>query len=155
FTQTIAMKKQRKQLYRSSAFSILELLLVLVILGILAGIVGVRFAGQSGKAKVTATKTQLSNLETALSNYEIDMGEYPATQDGLKALREAPSGVDEDDYRQGGYLAKAIIDDEWGNPWQYRYPGTKNEYGYDLYSYGPDGKEGGDDDITNWSEDED
>lgn len=148
------MKNTSKQPRRSSAFSILELLLVLVILGILAGIVGVRFVGQSGKAKVTATKSQLSNLATALSNYEIDMGQFPSTQEGLKALREAPSGVDEGDYSKGGYLEKAIVNDDWGNPWQYRYPGTKNEHGYDLYSYGPNGKEGGDDDITNWSEDE-
>ncbi|MFN3167805.1 MAG: type II secretion system major pseudopilin GspG [Phycisphaeraceae bacterium] len=143
--------KQRK---RSAGFSILELLLVLVILGILAGIVGVRFAGQSGKAKVTATKTQLSNLEGALNQYEIDMGEYPSTQQGIKALREMPSGVDEDNYNKGGYLTKDITNDAWGNPWQYRYPGTKNEDGYDLYSFGPDGEEGGDDDITNWSEDD-
>jgi len=149
------MNTQRtKQHKQSAGFSILELLLVLVILGILAGIVGVRFAGQSGKAKVTATKTQLSNLEGALSSYEIELGEYPTTQQGLKALREAPSGIDEDDYRKGGYLAKDIVNDAWGNPWQYRYPGTHNEDGYDLYSFGPDGEEGGDDDITNWSEDD-
>ena len=139
---------------KSAGFSILELLLVLVILGILAGIVGVRFAGQSGKAKVTATRTQLSYLEQGLGNYEIELGVYPKTNEGIKALRERPNSVDEDDYRKGGYLTKDIDNDAWGNPWQYRYPGEKNEDGYDLYSFGPDGKQGGDDDITNWSEDE-
>lgn len=146
------MKQQYKQ-NRSNGFSILELLLVLVILGILAGIVGVRFAGQSGKAKVTAAKTQIENIKTALTSYEIEIGEYPSTQQGLKALREAPSGVDEDDYRTGGYLEDSISEDPWGNPWVYSHPGTHNN-DYDLYSYGPDGNEGGGDDIANWSEDE-
>lgn len=146
------MKQQHKHV-RSAGFSILELLLVLVILGILAGIVGVRFAGQSGKAKVTAAKTQIENIKTALTSYEIEIGEYPTTQQGLKALREAPSGVDEDDYRKGGYLEEDINEDPWGNPWIYAYPGTHNN-DYDLYSFGPDGKEGGDDDITNWSDDD-
>lgn len=148
------MKQKKYDTHRAAGFSILELLLVLVILGILAGIVGVRFSGQSGKAKITATKTQLANLETALNTYEIDMGQYPTTQQGIKALREAPSGINEDDYKKGGYLAKEIVNDAWGNPWQYRSPGIHNEEGYDLYSFGPDGKDGGDDDITNWSDDQ-
>ena len=143
-----------RQRTRSRAFSILELLLVLVILGILAGIVIGNFSGQSSKAKITATKSQLSSLETALTSYEIEVGSYPTTQQGLDALRERPSNVSEDDYRKGGYLTKDVTNDEWGNPWQYRYPGEKNEDGYDLYSFGPDGKDGGDDDITNWSEDD-
>ncbi|MFI4859635.1 MAG: type II secretion system major pseudopilin GspG [Phycisphaerales bacterium JB063] len=135
---------------RHAGFSILELLLVLVILSILAGIVGVRFAGQSGKAKVTSAKTQLSNFETALTSYEIGLGGFPTTQQGLEALREQPSGVDDWD---GPYLSKPIPEDPWGNPWQYASPGRHND-DYDLYSYGPDGSEGGDDDIRNWSEDE-
>ncbi len=147
--------KHTRPANRSAGFSILELLLVLVILGILAGIVIGNFGGQSKKAKITAAKAQLSSLEMALGSYEIEIGEYPSTQEGLAALRERPSSVSEDDYRTGGYLTKDIVNDEWGNPWQYKYPGIRNEGGYDLYSFGPDGKEGGDDDITNWSEDED
>lgn len=146
------MKNPRKQ-KRSAGFSILELLLVLVILGILAGIVGVRFAGQSGKAKVTAANTQLENIKTALTRYNIDVTDFPTTQQGLAALSEQPSGVDDDDW-DGPYLEEKIKEDPWGNPWQYAFPGTHNN-DYDLYSFGPDGKQGGDDDITNWSEDDD
>lgn len=135
---------------RNAGFSILELLLVLVILSILAGIVGMRFAGQSGKAKVTATKAQLSNIQGALTSYEIGLGQFPTTQQGLDALYKQPSGVDDWD---GPYLDKPIDEDEWGHPWQYRAPGSHNN-DYDLYSYGPDGREGGGDDIVNWTEDE-
>lgn len=131
-----------------SAFSILELLLVLVILSILAGIVGVRFAGQSNNARIRAAQVQMANLETALKSYEIQLGRFPTTQQGLDALFEAPSGVENWD---GPYMDKRVDADPWGNPWQYRSPGVRNA-DYDLYSFGPDGQEGGDDDIVNWDE---
>jgi general secretion pathway protein G len=134
----------------SGGFSILELLLVLVILSILAGIVGVRFVGQSGKAKVRAAETQLVNFESALQAYEIGNGQFPTTQQGLDALYEAPAGVDSWD---GPYLTKRVEADPWGKPWQYRSPGTRNK-DYDLYSFGPDGQERGGDDIVNWSVDQ-
>ncbi|MEM9414503.1 MAG: type II secretion system major pseudopilin GspG [Planctomycetota bacterium] len=139
-----------RQARRHTGFSILELLLVLVILSILAGIVGMRFAGQSGKAKVTAANVQLSNLEGGLTSYEIGLGSFPSTQQGLEALRKQPGSVDD---WAGPYLTKPVPEDPWGNPWQYRSPGTHNT-DYDLYSFGPDESEGGGDDITNWSEDE-
>ena len=145
-------KQQHQRKHNAGAFSILELLLVLVILGILAGIVGVRFAGQSGKAKVTAAKTQLENLKTALTTYNIHITEFPTTQQGLEALSEQPNGVEDTDW-DGPYLDERIVNDPWGNPWVYTYPGTHNN-DYDLYSYGPDGKQGGDDDIKNWSDDD-
>lgn len=135
---------------RHAGFSILELLLVLVILSILAGIVGVRFAGQSGKAKVKAATVQIDNLGTALRSYEIEIGSFPNTQQGLEALYEQPSGIDDWD---GPYMEQRVEEDPWGNEWQYRSPGTHND-DYDLYSYGEDGREGGGDDITNWSEDD-
>lgn len=144
--RTRRIKKTR----RRAGFSILELLLVLVILSILAGIVGVRIAGQSGKTKVKAAKVQLENIKTAISRFELDTGRFPTTQQGLDALYEEPSGVDGWD---GPYLEQRVVDDEWGKPWQYRAPGTHNN-DFDLYSYGPDGSQGGDDDIVNWSEDE-
>jgi len=143
------MKPRPKQRRRRAGFSILELLLVLVILSILAGIVGVRFAGQSGKAKVKAAKVQLTYLTTALSAYEIAIGTYPTTSQGLDALHKQPSGVDD---WEGPYMDNDVELDEWGNPWQYRSPGTHNN-DFDLYSFGPDGSEGGGDDIVNWSED--
>ena len=143
--------RSNKTRRRSAGFSILELLLVLVILSILAGIVGVRFAGQSGKAKVKAAKVQLDNLGTGLTSYEIEIGNYPTTQQGLNALHEEPSGVDDWD---GPYMEKRVDEDPWGGEWQYRSPGTHNGNDYDLYSFGPDGSQGGGDDIVNWSEDE-
>lgn len=142
-------RKATQQHARGAGFSILELLLVLVILSILAGIVGVRFAGQSGKAKIKAATVQLTNFETALKSYEIEIGSFPTTQQGLDAMYEAPSGIDDWD---GPYMDKRVVDDPWGNPWQYRSPGTHNENDFDLYSFGPDGNEDGDDDIVNWSD---
>lgn len=144
--RTRSIKKTR----RNAGFSILELLLVLVILSILAGIVGVRFAGQSGKTKIKAAAVQLDNLGVAFGQYEIEIGSFPTTQQGLEALYEAPSGVDDWD---GPYMTERVNEDPWGNPWQYRAPGTHNN-DFDLYSYGPDGSEGGGDDIVNWSEDD-
>lgn len=131
-------------------FSLLELLLVLVIISILAGIVGVRFAGQSSKAKVRAAEAQLTNLAAGLKRYEIDTGTFPTTQQGLEALFDQPNNLEGWD---GPYLDKRVEDDPWGQPWQYRAPGTHN-VDFDLYSYGPDQSEGGDDDVTNWSEDD-
>ena len=131
-------------------FSILELLLVLVIIAILAGIVGVRFAGQSGKAKVSAAEAQITNFSTALKRFEIDTGGFPTTQQGLDALYEQPGNLEG---WAGPYLDKRVEADPWGNDWQYKAPGTHNN-DFDLVSYGQDGASGGGDDITNWSEDD-
>ena len=147
------MQRKHRTRRRHAGFSILELLLVLVILSILAGIVGVRFAGQSGKAKVKAAKAQVVEFGTALNSYEIGIGNFPTTQQGLDALYKQPSGVDEEDW-DGPYMQKRITEDPWGNPWQYRSPGTHDNNDYDLYSFGPDGSDGGGDDIISWSEEE-
>lgn len=135
----------------AAGFSILELLLVLVILSILAGIVGVRFAGQSADAKIKAAEAQITEFGTALDTYEIKTGGYPTTQQGLDALVKQPSGMDD---WPGQLLSKGVPKDQWGNEWVYRSPGTHNTAGYDLFSYGPDGQQGGGDDITNWDEDD-
>ena len=135
---------------RRAGFSILELLLVLTILAILAGIVGMRFAGQSADARIKAAQAQITELGTALDTYEIRTGMYPTTQQGLDALVTQPPDVDN---WPGRLLNKGVPKDQWGNEWQYRSPGTHNTDGYDLYSYSPDGNEGGGDDITNWTED--
>jgi general secretion pathway protein G len=89
-------------------------------------------------------------MEVALDAFEIDLSRYPTTAEGLKALVEKPAS-DASEWQQA-YLKRDIPKDPWGNDYVYRYPGQYNENGYDLYSLGPDRKLGGDDDITNWSE---
>lgn len=135
---------------RTSGFTLIELMLVLVILATLSAIVVPRFTGQSKKAKITAAKTQISQLAVALDAFEIDVGRYPTNVEGLRVLVERPTA--EGESWQGPYLSKGIPMDPWENEYVYRSPGQYNQDGYDLYSYGPDGKLGGDDDITNWSD---
>lgn len=133
-----------------SGFTLIELLLVLVILATLAAIVTPKFAKRGAQAKVTAAKTQISQLEVALDAFEIDLGRYPTTVEGLQALVVQPASNSTG--WQQPYLSKDIPLDPWGGEYIYRYPGQHNQDGYDLYSYGPDGKLGGDDDIANWTE---
>jgi len=132
-------------------FTLIELMLVLVILATLSAIVVPKFAGQSKKAKVVAAKTQIADFGTALDAFEIAVGRYPTNVEGLRALVERPVSDDKD--WDGPYLKTNVPLDPWGNEYVYRCPGDYNQDGYDLISYGPDGKLGGDDDIGNWSED--
>ena len=142
--------RRRRNAAGPSGFTLIELMLVLVILATLAAIVLPKFTGRSQQAKVTGARTQIANFETALSTFEIDLGRYPTTTEGLRALVQKPSSNATEWQRP--YLDRGDIPkDPWGNDYEYRYPGQNNEYGYDLYSVGPDGKLGGDDDITNWS----
>lgn len=131
-------------------FTLLELLVVVAIIGLLAGYVGPQYFGQIGKAESRAARAQIVAFETALDQYRLDVGRYPSTEHGLTALLRAPAGV----AKWGGpYLRKvtALPPDPWGSAYQYRAPG---EHGpFDLYSYGRDGRAGGegeDADITNW-----
>lgn len=131
-------------------FTLVELLLVLVILGTLAAIVVPKFAGRSQQAKVTAAGTQLSNFDLALDSFEVDNGYYPQGAAGLESLLTAPSDTTE---WRGPYLKKNTIPlDPWQNPYVYTYPGQYNQSGFDLMSMGPDGSQGGGDDITNWDQ---
>ncbi len=132
-------------------FTLIELLLVLVILTTLTAIVLPKFTGRSKEAKVTAAKTQISQLEVALDAFEIDLSRYPTTVEGLRVLVEKPTS-DAEGWKQPYLRRQEIPKDPWGNDYVYRYPGQYNEQGYDLYSNGPDGKQGGGDDIVNWSE---
>jgi len=133
-----------------SGFTLIEMLLVLVILATLAAIVIPKFSGRTKQAKVTATQAQISNFETVLEAFEVDNGYYPKGSGGLQDLIDQPN--DAQNWR-GPYLKKGIPLDPWGNPYTYEYPGKKNQSGYDIMSMGPDGRVGGGDDITNWSED--
>ncbi len=132
---------------RHQAFTLVEMLLVLVILAVLAAIVIPKFSGRSQQAKETAAKSQISGFEMALDSYEVDTGAYPAGTNGLNALIDQPNNAQN---WKGPYLKKGIPPDPWGNAYVYTYPGKNNLKGYDIMSMGPDGQVGGDDDITNW-----
>jgi general secretion pathway protein G len=138
------------RLCRQAGFTLVEMLLVLVILATLAAVVVPKFAGRSQQAKETAARSQIASFEMALDAFEVDNGYYPAGANGLQELIDAPSGAP--DWR-GPYLKKPTIPlDPWANEYIYAYPGNENPDGYDLWSMGPDGREGGTDDITNWED---
>lgn len=131
-------------------FTLIELLLVMVILTVLAAVVVPKFTKRSEQARITAANTDISNLEVALDSFEVDMGRYPTSTEGLKALVDEPYGTKTLSWK-GPYIKRGVPNDPWGNQYVYTIPGKHNTYGYDLYSYGADGQEGGDDDIDNWS----
>jgi general secretion pathway protein G len=133
----------------TGGFTLIELLLVLVILAALAGIVVPKFTSRSKEARVTAARVEISNLEGAIDLFEQDTGRYPTTSEGLAALVQQPSGVVD---WHGPYIKRGVPKDPWGNPYVYKQPGQYNQYGYDIYSFGPNGQQGGGDDIDNWSE---
>src|SRR5688500_15508138 len=133
---------------RPRGFSLIELLLVLVILSVLAAIIVPRFTGVSEKSRKTKAETEIAYISTALKRYEVEVGRFPSTDDGLEALIRQPSGLPEGKWG-GPYLDRGVPVDPWGKPYVYRSPG-QNNIDFDLYSLGPDGREGGDD-ITNWS----
>ncbi len=141
------MQKQKKGDIRG--FTLMELLIVMVILGLLAALVGPRLFGKVGKAKIKAAKAQITLLETALDEFRLDVGRYPTTEEGLKALVEKPTDAPGWD---GPYLKKNKVPlDPWGHPYHYKCPGDHGDY--DLYSLGRDGEPGGqgeDADVTSW-----
>ena len=135
---------------RQRGFTLIELMLVLVILGILAAIVVPKFSGRTEQARLTAAQTQISSsFGTALDAFEVDNGYYPKGKSGLQDLVVAPRDAQS---WKGPYLKSAIPLDPWGHPYIYECPGKHNPTGYDLSSFGPDGRAGTDDDVTNWTQ---
>jgi general secretion pathway protein G len=130
---------------RRSAFTLVEMLLVLVILATLAAIVYPKLAGRSEQARTTAVATQISSFSTALDAFEVDNGYYPKGKGGLLDLVQQPRDAQS---WKGPYL-KEIPKDPWGNEYVYECPGRLNPSSYDLTSGGPDGKVGSEDDISN------
>jgi len=149
-TKTKRMSHRQYGRY-DSGFTLIELMLVMVILATMAAIVLPKFTGRAKQAKITAAKTQIAQFEVALDAFEIDIGRYPTTTEGLRALVEKPA-TDSEGWLQP-YIKRDVPKDPWESEYVYKYPGQYNQDGYDLYSMGPDRKLGGDDDITNWSED--
>ena len=134
---------------REDGFSLIELLIVMVILGLLAALVAPKMFGKTEKAKQNAAQTQISYFESALDTYRLDVGRFPSTEEGLMALRVNP---DENKKWEGPYLPREIPLDPWENPYVYNYPGEHGGY-YDIISYGADGAPGGEGentDIVNW-----
>ena len=139
-----------KILRSQGAFTLVEMLLVLFILGTLAAIVIPKLSGRSQQAKITAAKSQISSFEMALDSFEVDTGYYPKGGDGLTSLVQQPSGATA---WKGPYLKKNVPNDPWGNLYIYECPGKHHTDGYDILSVGPDGQSGTDDDLSNWDED--
>ncbi len=134
-------------------FTLVEVMVVMVIIGLLATFVVINVLPSQDKAMVQKAKADIRLLEQAVEMYRLDMLDYPAQEDGLDALKSAPSGLEHADrYRQGGYV-KFLPDDPWGRPYVYIYPG---EHGVvDILSYGSDGEVGGEGlaaDIVNWEQ---
>ncbi|MFO7965302.1 MAG: type II secretion system major pseudopilin GspG [Desulfobacterales bacterium] len=143
-------RKRHRKSRKNSGFTLIEIMVVVVILGILVGIVAPRIMDQPEEAKIVKTKVQIEGITSALKMYKLDNGSYPTTEQGLLALVEAPSDVK--NWRKGGYLEKGRVPkDPWGNDFVYLSPGVYGDF--DLYSYGADGVPGGEEenqDINNW-----
>lgn len=136
---------------RRSGFTLVEVLVVVVIIGMLAALVAPRVVGRGEEAKRTAAQVQIREIEQALDMYKLDSGMYPTTEQGLEALITKPTTSPEPRrWKEGGYLRK-LPADPWGKEFIYRQPGDHGEF--DLFSCGADGEEGGEGDgkdITNW-----
>jgi general secretion pathway protein G len=131
-----------------SGFTLLELLMVLLIIGLLAALVGPSLYKKISPARTSIAATQIENFSVALDSFYIDVGDFPTTAQGLEALRIKPAGIDS---WNGPYIKKDIPLDPWGREYVYKSPGRSD--GYDIISYGRDGKSGGEDsdaDITSW-----
>lgn len=139
----------RKIQRRNSAFTLIELLLVMVILVVLAAVVVPKFADRSRQARTNAAKADIAAMSTALDAFEIDNGRYPSTEEGLGSLIANPGNLPN---WHGPYISKSGTPaDPWGQPYVYSYPGTNKPGSFDLYSYGEDMREGNDD-LTNWDQ---
>jgi len=152
--QRAACRRRAKHL--EPGFTLIEIMAVVLIIGLLSTIVGAAIFRQVDRARVTATRAQLSSLEGVLELYRMDNGKFPTSEQGLLALVETPTSEPVPrDYPAGGYLKDGRLPlDPWSEPYHYEMPGTNNPHAYDIWSFGADGAPGGegvDADIGNWA----
>jgi len=126
-----------------SGLTLIELIVVMIVIGLLAGLVAPQILGRVSDAKVTSARVQIELLGSALENYRLDNGLYPTTAQGLAALRAKPAGAPEPRNWRGPYLRKAVPQDPWGRPYIYRSPGESDRSSFDLLTLGRDGLKGG------------
>ena len=145
-------RKQIVQVRENAGFTLIEIMAVVLIIGLLSTIVGVSIFAQVDKGRITAASVQIANLESVLEIYRMDNARYPTTEQGLDAL--VNESEDARNFPPGGYLQKRRLpEDPWGNIYEYEQPGQNNPHSFDLWSFGADGKPGGegvDADIGNW-----
>lgn len=141
-----------KTIRSSRGFTLLEIMVVVVIIGILAALIAPQIIGETEKARLTRVKSDVSALENALERYKMDNFNYPSTDQGLDALVAKPGGSPEPKhYKEGGYINR-LPKDPWGNPYQYLAPGEHGSF--DVFSFGADGQAGGEGeaaDVGNWN----
>lgn len=140
------MRSSARGMVSQSGFTLLELLVVVAIIGLLAGYVAPRYFSQLGKSEAGVARAQIDALEKALDQYRLDTGRYPTAEQGLNALMTKPANEPK---WNGPYLRKSLPVDPWGNPFLYKIPGQRSEF--DIISYGKDGQPGGSGDATDIS----
>jgi general secretion pathway protein G len=136
-----------------SGFTLLEIMVVIIVLGLLAGLVGPQIVGRVSDAKTATARTQIEMMSVALDSYRLDNGRYPTTQQGLEALRTEPAAEPVPTNWRGPYLRREVPLDPWGRAYEYRSPGEENPGSFDLFTLGLDGLPGGegeDADVTSW-----
>jgi len=148
-----------KKLFNSNqrGFTLIELMVVITILALLGGIVMPRVVGRLRQTKPDTARIYINNLKLGLDMYAVDNGEYPTTEQGLQALIRKPTSPPEPMKWTGPYVEPTNFLDPWGNSYQYESPSNHEGYDYDIFSYGSDGQEGGEDDaadINNWLEED-
>lgn len=140
------MRSRPFRRYSNRGFTFLEIILVVSIIVMLAGIVGTSLVGKSKDARIKAARIQMGSIKTSLQAFEIEVGRFPSSDEGLQALVTRPGSVDEQDWSKG---MERLPKDAWKEPFKYAYPSTHG-LDFDLTSKGPDRTEGTEDDINNW-----
>lgn len=142
-------KTDNERPHSDAGFSLVELMVVVFIMGLLATLIIINVAPVGEQSRLGKAHADIASIESALEQYSLDMYGYPDAQSGLAALNAPPAGVDATRFRPGGYI-KRLRMDPWNQPYQYAVPGTRSNSQYDVFSLGPDGQAGTEDDIGNW-----